>query len=141
MLFPDGQWRRAHRVGHHRSGQKCEGGGGGGREGEGEGEPVATLQLKEGEEDEEVLLINIGDLFQQWTNDRWKSTMHRVGNPEPGTAAARSDRLSLVFVTGPRDDALIEVLPCCRDDLNNPPRYAPVRAGDHLMTKLGLSNV
>lgn len=30
---------------------------------------------------EDCFTINLGDLMQRWTNDRWKSTMHRVVPP------------------------------------------------------------
>jgi len=86
-----------------------------------------------------ALVINIGDLFQQWTNDRWRSTLHRVRNPEQGTPAASQPRLSLVFFTGPRDDATIEVLPETLAP-GETAAYGPVVAGDHLHAKLAASN-
>jgi isopenicillin N synthase-like dioxygenase len=79
-----------------------------------------------------TFVVNIGDLMAQWTNDRWVSTLHRVVNPP--RAAARADRMSLVFFHQPNDDALIECLPsCCAD---NAPKYAPVTSGEHQARKL-----
>lgn len=80
------------------------------------------------------LIVNIGDLMAQWTNDRWVSTLHRVANP-PRAAAADSRRISLVFFHQPNEDALVECLPNCNAP-GDPPRYAPVTSGEHLMTKL-----
>lgn len=91
----------------------------------------------------DALLINTGDLLQRWTNDRWTSTMHRVSNPPRGSAAERMARLSLVFFTGPRDDALIETLPSEVSEARPlRPEYAePVVSGEHLRAKLEASNV
>jgi isopenicillin N synthase-like dioxygenase len=75
-------------------------------------------------------LINLGDLTAQWTNDRWRSTLHRVLPPEAG-----AERRSVAFFHDGNYDALIECLPTCTSD-SNPPRYAPVVAGEHLMAKL-----
>lgn len=79
-------------------------------------------------------VVNIGDLMAQWTNDRWVSTLHRVGLPQPD-AGAQARRLSLVFFHQPNDDALIECLPTCLAP-GEAPRYAPVTSGEHLRMKI-----
>jgi len=80
-----------------------------------------------------ALVVNIGDLMQQWTNDKWLSTMHRVVNP-PRTAAKGSRRVSLVFFHQPNYDALVECLDSCQD-AEHPAKYEPVTSGDHLYSK------
>jgi isopenicillin N synthase-like dioxygenase len=81
-----------------------------------------------------AFLINLGDLTAQWTNDRWRSTLHRVV-PPPGDATGAALRRSVAFFHDGNYDALIECLPtCCSPE--NPARYAPVTAGEHLMAKL-----
>ncbi len=80
--------------------------------------------------------INIGDLIARWTNDRWRSTLHRVVNPPRDAAKAR--RLSLVFFSGPNDDALIECLPTCKSG-SNPAKYGPVIARQYILSKLDRS--
>jgi len=79
-------------------------------------------------------LVNIGDLLAEWTNDRWRSTMHRV---VPPTAEARGPlrRRSIAWFQQPNWDAVIECLPSCCD-VGRPARYAPVSSGEHLMAKL-----
>ncbi|MFQ3613143.1 MAG: 2OG-Fe(II) oxygenase family protein [Cyanobacteriota bacterium] len=84
-------------------------------------------------------VINVGDLIARWTNDRWRSTLHRVINP-PRTLSGSTRRLSLVYFTGPRSDAWIECLPTCQSDIN-PPRYEAVRAGEYIRSKIEASVV
>ena len=81
----------------------------------------------------DALVINLGDLTAQWTNDQWRSTVHRVVPPTaPDAPAAR--RSAAFFLDG-NWDALVECLPTCCSD-TDPPRYPPVTAGEHLMAKL-----
>jgi isopenicillin N synthase-like dioxygenase len=79
-----------------------------------------------------ALLVNLGDLTAEWTNDRWLSTLHRVVPPTgPGPARRRS---TAFFLDG-NWDALITCVPTCTDS-EHPPKYPPVIAGEHLMAKL-----
>jgi isopenicillin N synthase-like dioxygenase len=79
-----------------------------------------------------AFIINIGDLMAQWTNDRWVSTMHRVGNP-PRDQAVGSRRQSLIFFHQPNYDARVECLPSC---VGEGAKYAPTTSGEHLWMKL-----
>lgn len=79
------------------------------------------------------LVVNIGDLMAQWTNDRWVSTMHRVVNP-PRERARDSRRISLVFFHQPNYDAEVACLPSCQAE-GNPARYAPTTSGAHWRAK------
>jgi isopenicillin N synthase-like dioxygenase len=79
-------------------------------------------------------LVNIGDLMAQWTNDRWRSTLHRVV-PPPSDVSGGALRRSMAFFHDGNWDAMVECLPTCCDAAH-PARYRPVRALDHLMNKL-----
>jgi len=81
-----------------------------------------------------TLVINTGDLLQRWTNDRWISNVHRVVNP-PLERRGSSRRLSIVFFTGPRDDAEITCLPGC-SSATVPARYPPSTAGEHARARI-----
>lgn len=83
---------------------------------------------------EDGFLVNLGDLLAEWTNDRWRSTMHRVV-PPAGVTDGPVRRRSIAWFQQPNWDAVIECLPtCCSAD--DPPRYEPVTSGDHLVAKL-----
>ena len=82
----------------------------------------------------EALLVNLGDLLAMWTNDHWRSTLHRVV-PPPRSATGPSIRRSVAFFHECNFDGLVECLPTCMSD-DRPARYAPVLAGEHLMAKL-----
>jgi isopenicillin N synthase-like dioxygenase len=81
-----------------------------------------------------AFLVNLGDLLAEWTNDRWRSTLHRVV-PPPRHERGRSRRRSVAFFHDGNYDAVVECLPTCHS-ADNPPKYPPVRAGEHLLAKL-----
>ena len=80
--------------------------------------------------------VNIGDLMAEWTNDRWRSTIHRVVNPP--RSEANSSRLSLLFFHQPNYDAVVKCLPTCTT-ATNPPRYERITSGAHVARKVDLS--
>lgn len=82
---------------------------------------------------DDTFVINLGDLMARWTNDRWRSTLHRVVLP-PADAEGSTERFSMPFFHNANWDARIECLPTCLDP-GEAPRYAPVSAGAHLMSK------
>jgi isopenicillin N synthase-like dioxygenase len=81
-----------------------------------------------------ALMMNLGDLTAEWSNDRWRSTMHRVVPPADPTAG-RARRRSTAFFFDANWNAVIECVPTCTGPAN-PPKYPPVLAGEHLMAKL-----
>lgn len=83
------------------------------------------------------LIVNLGDMMARWTNDRWRSTLHRVVNP-PVEDAATSRRLSLGYFMHPNYDAQVACLPGCHrpDEM---PLYAPTTAGQHIRDKIEAS--
>ncbi|ESA33987.1 2og-fe oxygenase [Leptolyngbya sp. Heron Island J] len=78
-----------------------------------------------------TVLINTGDLMQQWSNNIFRSTKHRVKLPN----SAQSNRYSIAFFCQPDADADIVCLPTCHSQ-QNPPKYAPVKSGDYLLSRL-----
>ena len=81
----------------------------------------------------DALLVNLGDLTAQWTNDRWRSTLHRVVPPPAASGVAR--RRSVALFLDANYDARIEcIASCCSPQ--RPARYAPLIAGEHLIAKI-----
>jgi isopenicillin N synthase-like dioxygenase len=79
--------------------------------------------------------VNLGDMMAQWTNDRWRSTMHRVLPPTVGAHGRGQRRMALTFFLTANYDTVIEPLPTCYSS-TYPSKYAPVTAWDHLVAKL-----
>lgn len=78
-------------------------------------------------------VVNVGDALARWTNDRWRSTVHRVVVP-PADAVGSTDRFSLAFFHNANWDAPLTCVPTCVPP-GEKPRYEPVLAGRHLMDK------
>lgn len=81
----------------------------------------------------DAFVVNIGDLMQRWTNNRWISSIHRVVNP-PREKSTDSRRLSLVFFHEPNPDAVIRCLPTCGDERNE--TFPEIVASEHRRRKV-----
>ena len=79
-------------------------------------------------------IVNIGDMMQRWTNDRWVSNLHRVVNP-PTDRRAESRRLSIGYFLHPNYDTLVAPVASCIGP-ETPAGYQPVQAGVLMRQKL-----
>ncbi len=86
-----------------------------------------TGEWLEAEPVEGSLVVNLGDLMQRWTNDRYRSTLHRVINRHTGR-----DRYSMAYFFDIDYHAEVSALPGCFD-AEHPSRYAPITAGEHVV--------
>jgi isopenicillin N synthase-like dioxygenase len=85
---------------------------------------------------EDTVLVNVGDLLARWSNDRWRSTVHRVGLPRREGGGVVPDRYSIpVFATADMD-TVIDALPGCWDGLNNEKKYEPVTAWGYVQMRM-----
>lgn len=72
-----------------------------------------------------TFVVNLGDMIARWTNDRYRSTLHRVVN------ASGRERYSIPFFYGGNPDTLVECLPNCRAS-GEIAKYPPVTVEGHL---------
>ncbi|MBL7252413.1 isopenicillin N synthase family dioxygenase [Alloalcanivorax sp. C16-2] len=82
------------------------------------------------------VVINTGDIMARWTNDVYRSTLHRVRLPEH--AGGGRARYSVAFFNDPDNDAEIRVLDQCVGD-DNARRYPPILTGDYLVSRRAAS--
>lgn len=81
----------------------------------------------------EQIVVNVGDMLQRLTNNRLKSTTHRVVNPPKEKWG--DSRYSIPFFLHPRSDMRLDCLPSCIDE-NHPIAYEPITAGEYLDERL-----
>lgn len=81
----------------------------------------------------EQVVVNVGDMLQRLTNNRLKSTTHRVVNPPREKWG--SSRYSIPFFLHPRSGMRLDCLPQCVTP-ENPLHYAPISAGEYLDERL-----
>lgn len=88
---------------------------------------------------EDAFVINLGDLMQRWTNDRWRSTLHRVvavsdNNDEKKAAFNSCRRQSIAFFVNMNGEANVVPFESCVDE-DNPMKYHAIKASEHLMQR------
>jgi isopenicillin N synthase-like dioxygenase len=78
---------------------------------------------------ENSVVVNVGDMFQRWSNDVLKSTPHRVTN-----ASMEKPRYSMPHFVGARRDVVVEnLIP------QQKAKYPPIKAYDYLQWRLAQS--
>lgn len=82
---------------------------------------------------EDELVINVGDMLERHTNDKLRSTIHRVVNPPKSQWS--EPRYSIPFFMHPRSDMKLDCLEVCIDK-NNPKKYEDITAGEFLHQRL-----
>lgn len=91
----------------------------------------------------DTVIVNCGDLMERWSNGRWKSVVHRVVAPpvdpersqEAGEEMLRS-RYSLPFFATADPETVIEALPGCWGEKENPKKYAKTTAWDYVQMRM-----
>lgn len=81
----------------------------------------------------EDLVVNVGDMLQRLTNNKLKSTTHRVVNPP--RELMHLSRYSVPFFLHPKSDMDLTCLPSCVDK-DHPKQYEDITAGEYLDERL-----
>ncbi|MEQ8965502.1 MAG: 2-oxoglutarate and iron-dependent oxygenase domain-containing protein [Azospirillaceae bacterium] len=76
----------------------------------------------------DTFIVNVGDLMARWTNDYFRSTIHRAIN------RSGRERYSIPFFFGPNSLERVEVLPSCRSE-DHPARYEAIEAGRYIESR------
>lgn len=82
---------------------------------------------------ENELVINVGDMLERLTNNKLRSTIHRVINPPKEEWS--KPRYSIPFFMHPRSEMELNCLPECIDD-EHPKAYPDITAGEFLHQRL-----
>ncbi|WP_299436950.1 2-oxoglutarate and iron-dependent oxygenase domain-containing protein [uncultured Aquimarina sp.] len=96
------------------------------------------VQRKDGEwidaiPQEDELVINVGDMLERHTNNKLRSTIHKVINPPK--EQWDNPRYSIPFFMHPRSDMKLDCLEECITE-DNPKQYEDITAGDFLHQRL-----
>lgn len=82
---------------------------------------------------EDELVINVGDMLERHTNNKLRSTIHKVINPPKEQWG--KPRYSIPFFMHPRSDMKLNCLEECITE-ENPKQYEDITAGDFLHQRL-----
>src|SRR5690349_17574930 len=81
----------------------------------------------------EQIVVNVGDMLQRLTNNKLKSTTHRVVNPP--REMWNTSRFSIPFFLHPKGNMSLACLPGCVDSAH-PKQYPDATAGEYLDERL-----
>jgi isopenicillin N synthase-like dioxygenase len=81
----------------------------------------------------EQIVVNVGDMLQRLTNNKLKSTTHRVVNPP--REMWNTSRFSIPFFLHPKGNMNLACLESCVDG-NHPKQYPDATAGEYLDERL-----
>jgi isopenicillin N synthase-like dioxygenase len=81
----------------------------------------------------EQIVVNVGDMLQRLTNNRLRSTTHRVVNP--ARELWHTSRFSIPFFLHPKSSMSLQCLPGCIDE-KHPKAYPDATAGEYLDERL-----
>jgi isopenicillin N synthase-like dioxygenase len=79
------------------------------------------------------IVVNVGDMLQRLTNNKLRSTTHRVVNPQP--EFWHTSRFSIPFFLHPKSSMSLKCLDSCID-ITHPLAYDEISAGDYLDERL-----
>jgi len=79
------------------------------------------------------IVVNVGDMLQRLTNNKLKSTTHRVVNPR--RELWHTSRFSMPFFLHPRSEMSLACLEDCID-VSHPKAYNDITAGEYLDERL-----
>ncbi|KAF4629218.1 hypothetical protein G7Y89_g8931 [Cudoniella acicularis] len=88
--------------------------------------------------DSTVMIVNLGDSLQRWTNDTLRSVNHRVTIPvtlRDVDVGIIRERYSIAFFGKPNRDVSVAALPEFVSD-RRPSRYEHMTAGEYNQAKL-----
>lgn len=83
--------------------------------------------------EEDELVVNVGDMLERLTNNKLRSTIHRVVNPLP--EEWDKPRYSIPFFMHPRSDMKLNCLEECIDE-KHPKQYEDITSGEFLHQRL-----
>lgn len=92
---------------------------------QGEWVPVTSLP--------DQIVVNVGDMLQRLTNNKLRSTTHRVVNPD--RSLWHTSRFSIPFFLHPKASMPLKCLDSCVDE-NHPKVYEDITAGEYLDERL-----